>query len=172
MRAGTGRKSSRRRHPKLRGDWTTAKLAVIAEYLRSYTTALKRKPFKKAYIDAFAGTGYRDAATAEDADGTPQPPLLPDLAEEQPQALLEGSARLALKTQPPFDKYIFIERRRSRCLQLEELKVEFPAVADEPKVLRNSVGCPLYLLCFAAGSASGAPIALRIANHLLTRLDD
>jgi hypothetical protein len=42
------------------GDWTTTKLDVLAEYLRSYTTALKDKPskehpFAKAYIDAFAG---------------------------------------------------------------------------------------------------------------------
>jgi hypothetical protein len=48
------------------GDWTTAKLDVIARYLASYTTALKDKPskehpFVKGYIDAFAGTGYRDA---------------------------------------------------------------------------------------------------------------
>ncbi|EQD32438.1 hypothetical protein B2A_13568, partial [mine drainage metagenome] len=44
------------------GDWTTAKLDVLAKYLASYTTALKDKPskerpFRKGYIDAFAGTG-------------------------------------------------------------------------------------------------------------------
>jgi hypothetical protein len=48
------------------GDWTDTKLDVIARYLESYTTALhdkptKEHPFRKAYIDAFAGTGYRDA---------------------------------------------------------------------------------------------------------------
>jgi hypothetical protein len=36
-------------------------------------------------------------------------------------------------------------------------------------VLRNSANCPLYLLCFAVGSEKGAPIALRIANHLLRK---
>jgi hypothetical protein len=49
------------------------------------------------------------------------------------------------------------------------LKSVFAAVADEPKVLRNSGNSPLYLLCFAAGNSKGAPIALRIASHLLTR---
>ena len=49
------------------------------------------------------------------------------------------------------------------------LKSIFPAVADEPKVLRNSANSPLYLLCFAAGNQRGAPIALRIANHLLKK---
>ena len=41
------------------GDWTTKKLNAIAEYLRSYTTALKNQRFRTTYIDGFAGTGYR-----------------------------------------------------------------------------------------------------------------
>jgi hypothetical protein len=43
----------------------------------------------------------------------------------------------------------------------------FAGVAPEPKILLNSANCPLYLLCFAVANARGAPIALRIANHLL-----
>jgi three-Cys-motif partner protein len=49
------------------------------------------------------------------------------------------------------------------------LRSVFAAVADEPRVLRNSANCPLYLLCFAVGNDKGAPIALRIASHLLTK---
>ena len=49
------------------------------------------------------------------------------------------------------------------------LKTVFPAVAENPRVLRNSTGCPIYLLCFAAGNENGAPIAIRIAQHLLKR---
>jgi three-Cys-motif partner protein len=51
----------------------------------------------------------------------------------------------------------------------DRLRSVFTAVADQPRVLRNSANCPLYLLCFAAGNEKGAPIALRIANHLLTK---
>jgi three-Cys-motif partner protein len=51
----------------------------------------------------------------------------------------------------------------------ERLKSVFADVAQEPKVLTNSTNCPLYLLCFAVGNPKGAPIALRIANHLLTK---
>lgn len=51
----------------------------------------------------------------------------------------------------------------------ERLRSVFAAVADKPKVLRNKANCPLYLLCFAVGNHKGAPIALRIANHLLTK---
>lgn len=34
-------------------------------------------------------------------------------------------------------------------------------------VLRNSKSSPLYLLCFAAANVRGAPIALKIAQHIL-----
>jgi three-Cys-motif partner protein len=47
------------------------------------------------------------------------------------------------------------------------LATVFHAVAKNPRVLKNSRNSPLYLLCFAAGNEKGAPIALRIAEHLL-----
>jgi len=97
------------------GSWTTAKLEVVAEYLSAYTTALKATPFQKGYIDAFAGTGYREPRGGDEA-GSPSSELpFPDLADEEPQALLDGSARLALKTVPRFDRYVFIERSQKRC---------------------------------------------------------
>lgn len=49
----------------------------------------------------------------------------------------------------------------------DRLSSIFEAVAPTPRVLSNSSNCPLYLLCFAAGNRRGAPIALRIAEHLL-----
>ena len=47
------------------------------------------------------------------------------------------------------------------------LKKIFPGVAEQPAVLTNSKGSPLYLFCFAVANEKGARIALRIANHLL-----
>src|SRR5437016_2140181 len=47
--------------------------------------------------------------------------------------------------------------------------LRLPCVSDKPRVLANSSNIPLYLLCFAAGNPAGAPVALKIANHLLTR---
>jgi hypothetical protein len=46
------------------------------------------------------------------------------------------------------------------------LRTVFSAVA-EPMLLRNNKGAPLYLFCFAAGNPRGAPIALKIAEHLI-----
>ncbi len=50
---------------------------------------------------------------------------------------------------------------------ISRLKACFSGVAPAPAVLRNSRNSPLYLFCFAAGNPKGAPIALRIASHIL-----
>lgn len=116
------------------GSWTSQKLEVLARYLQSYTTALKGKPtpenpFRKAFIDAFAGTGYRSSDEANTGQGG-QEQLFPDLAEADSQALLDGSARIALGIEPSFDRYIFVERSAERCRHLEQLRAEFPALAE------------------------------------------
>jgi hypothetical protein len=48
-----------------------------------------------------------------------------------PYFFLEGSAKRALRTTLPFDKYIFIEKDPERCKQLENLKNEFPTLAND-----------------------------------------
>lgn len=133
------------------GDWTTRKLEVLAGYLRSYTTALKDKPtpadpFRKAFIDAFAGTGYRDIRR-DDMSASAQSLLFPDLAEEEPQKLLDGSARLALQTDPAFERYIFIERSPARCTHLEGLKTEFPDRADRIDIQQGDANERIQALC-------------------------
>lgn len=47
------------------------------------------------------------------------------------------------------------------------LKEKFAAVHKEPLVLKNSVGTPIFLFCFACGNAKGAGPALRIADHII-----
>lgn len=44
------------RRPHFAWEWTTRRLDVLAEYLSSYTTALKHAPFEKWYVDGFAGS--------------------------------------------------------------------------------------------------------------------
>lgn len=47
------------------GAWTERKVRSVAQYLKAYTTALKRQPFTLIYVDAFAGTGERRTARAD-----------------------------------------------------------------------------------------------------------
>lgn len=134
------------------GDWTSTKLKVLAGYLKSYTTALQDKPtveqpFVKGYIDAFAGTGYRDAQRESSGGPSAQSLLFPDLAEEEPQDLLDGSARLALKTEPRFDRYIFIEKNTKRCAELEALKVEFSRLAADIRIHEGDANRKIQDLC-------------------------
>lgn len=48
------------------GNWTEQKLECVRKYLRAYTTIMSKQPFHYAYIDAFAGTGYRETESDED----------------------------------------------------------------------------------------------------------
>ena len=83
---------------------------------------------------------------SSDATGTL---LFPDLSEAAPQKLLDGSAKLALQVEPRFDKYIFIERSPERCQQLEGLKTEFPALANDIDVRQGEANEVIQKLCAA-----------------------
>jgi three-Cys-motif partner protein len=50
---------------------------------------------------------------------------------------------------------------------LGRLATVFDGVAPYAMALTNSTANPMYLLCFAGGNKRGAPIAVRIASHLL-----
>jgi three-Cys-motif partner protein len=145
------------------GDWTSTKLDILGKYLGAYTKALKDKPtsarpFVKAYIDAFAGSGYRSGGPEP---GTTSPNLLfPDLAEAAPQALLDGSARLALKTKPRFDRYIFIERSPRRCRELEGLKAEFPDLGEDIRIEQGEANERIQAMCRKDWSSRRAVVFL------------
>ncbi len=92
------------------GPWTETKLEILEAYLNAYTTALKRKPFKLIYIDAFAGTGQ--IALQEDGETI---------------GFLRGSTERALRIRDKsFDELIFIERDPARCVELEKLRHTHP----------------------------------------------
>lgn len=130
------------------GSWTEIKLKVLRDYLNAYTTALKNKPtpekpFVKGYIDAFAGTGYRTLRE----DDRPGALLFPDLAIGESQQLLDGSARLALKIDRPFDRYVYIDKSAERCAALEGLKSEFPSLAAKIDIRNGDANKEIQELC-------------------------
>lgn len=111
-------------------DWTARKLGELAQYLTNYTTVLRQRSLKKAYIDAFANA-----------------PLFPDLARTSFQTLLEGSARLSLKVRPRFDRYLFLDRHANRNLLLKELKLEFSDRAADIRIADGEANETLSRLC-------------------------
>lgn len=102
------------------GPWTERKLTAVRKYMVAFNNALKFKPtqdrpFRRIYIDAFAGSGSRELDHL---------PLL--LNDADIAKIARGSARIALESDPPFDEYFFIEKVSKNAAELDALKVEFP----------------------------------------------
>lgn len=124
------------------GGWTQEKLARVSSYLSAYTSALKNMPFTLIYIDAFAGTGYRNIKI-EDKKGFG----LTDLAGEDAKAFHDGSAKIALLTNPRFGEYYFIEQDSVKCIELEKLKEEFPDKAKDIHIVNDDANVALKHIC-------------------------
>ena len=128
------------------GSWTADKLQRIKSYLDAYQQALKNQPFSLEFIDAFAGTGYVNqkitfqGQSLFDQDETL---LLKDF--------IDGSARVALQTNPPFSKYTFIEKHQRRCTELEKLKVEFPNLSESISVICGEANMEVKRLVHRTG---------------------
>jgi three-Cys-motif partner protein len=105
------------------GDWTTEKLGRLRSYLAAYTTILRRQTFTFAYIDAFAGSGYREPKGGADEKDW----FLPGLDDVEQRSFLQGSAQIALECDPPFHKYVFIEKDEKTLAKLQKnLSQRFP----------------------------------------------
>jgi three-Cys-motif partner protein len=99
-------------------DTTGRKLDVIGEYLSMYQKALKNTGFQTLYIDGFAGSG--EIPLTEHEDG---------LFDEDAQKVLAGSAVRALNVEPPFTRYVFIDKRR-KCIGMLKSKFKGSSNAD------------------------------------------
>ncbi len=102
------------------GVSTDLKLAMVKGYLTAFTTALQRRFEHLWYIDAFAGTGER-TVRLEAQDGSLFDPPAGERVERRP-----GSARIAIETNPPFDRIIFMDRNRRHCEALRLLRNKYP----------------------------------------------
>lgn len=132
------------------GDWTTEKLELVRRYLVAYTTALKNKRFRTAYVDAFAGTGHRAPRRRKKSEGSVQVSMFdlpPEMYEPETQRFLDGSARIALHVEPRFNKYFFIEKSPKRAAELEKLKDEFPDKREDIHVEPEDANLYLQRFC-------------------------
>lgn len=103
------------------GVWTQEKLNRLSKYLKAYMdifkTNEKARFFSTYYVDAFAGTGHRTSNTQK-AEQT----LFGDSEAIEFQ---QGSAVIALETEPAFDHFIFIDTKQNHILELIELKEKY-----------------------------------------------
>jgi three-Cys-motif partner protein len=97
------------------GAWTSIKLEVLEKYLAAYGSALAQKPsaqnpFRRIYIDAFAGSGRCEVKSSKTAT-----------------RVIDGSARRALALSTTFHQYVFIELDARKVRALETLQSEYSA---------------------------------------------
>lgn len=98
---------------------TERKLHCLREYLKAYSTALKKQNFIRIYIDAFAGTGSRTETRAV-------LPFFGDQEETIEEVTTPGSARIAIETDPPFHSVVLIENDPKKVAALKDVIAEYP----------------------------------------------
>jgi three-Cys-motif partner protein len=119
------------------GMHTEEKLQVLEKYLGAYQKVLKNTVFATIFFDAFAGTGeipLEQTAT-----------LFQDVEEADP--FIEGSARRALAVDPPFDRYVFVEKKKRKAAQLELLRADFPHLAERIKIEHADANAAIREFC-------------------------
>ncbi|MBX6314793.1 MAG: three-Cys-motif partner protein TcmP [Isosphaeraceae bacterium] len=129
---------------KFGSSWTEDKLERVRKYLVAYSTIMRTRNYQYAYIDGFAGTGYRELKCE---DGDSGAGLFPEEDEPELAGFLDGSARIALQVEPRFKKYIFIEKSRRKVAELEKLRDEFPDKRDDIIIETADANAYLTKLC-------------------------
>jgi three-Cys-motif partner protein len=93
------------------GPWSEVKLDIIRKYAQTYSNILSNQKYlHHVYIDAFAGLGYHKSKTT--------------------QLLVPGSPRLAVETEPPFEKYYFVDMNETKVAALGELETIRPGCVE------------------------------------------
>ncbi|MYC30539.1 MAG: three-Cys-motif partner protein TcmP [Chloroflexi bacterium] len=132
------------------GPWTQQKLEILRAYLDAYTTALRDRPFKLIYVDAFAGEGF----------WRPGSGYFPEDYEEFGE-VLKGSAIIALEIQDrPFDRFLFIEKDLNRIASLNRLALQFQGQEREIQVVNEDANVVLPHFCSTMGPYDRAVVFL------------
>jgi three-Cys-motif partner protein len=120
-------------HHQFGGSWSQKKLVALEKYLKAYITIFKSNPRAARlitnYVDAFAGTGYRNR---EDVDRVPG--FFDEPYEKESLDLQKGSALIALETEPKFDRYLFIDKKHEHVAELAKLKERFIEIKDRIRI--------------------------------------
>ena len=111
---------------------TGKKLDIIREYLGMYQRAMKANDyFKTHYVDAFAGTGEIQTQNEAQKDEAFWFGDDVKVAVESAETFIQGSTQIAVSTNPPFDKFVFIEKNKDK---LAELRTRFQGDDYQKKI--------------------------------------
>jgi len=92
------------------GAWSEIKLEIVRKYAAAYSTIMAKQPSirKHIYVDAFAGPGVHISRTTGD--------------------FVPGSPLNALRIEPPFTEFHFIDADGNRAAQLKAIAGDRPDV--------------------------------------------
>lgn len=92
------------------GSWSEIKLEIVRKYAAAYSTIMAKQPCikKHIYVDAFAGPGVHISKTTGD--------------------FVPGSPLNALRIEPPFKEFHFIDADGNRAAQLKKFAGNRPEV--------------------------------------------
>lgn len=129
-------------------QWTSEKLQILRAYLNAYLLALKNQPFRKIYVDGFAGSGYIQQPISKiDISSESQLSFFDDFKDENYERLIEGSAKVVLGIDPGFDEYVFIEKKASNVDKLEELIHSYPEKRNLIRIVPGDCNEQVIKLC-------------------------
>lgn len=162
------------------GKWSDIKLAALREYFSKYNTALSKEPFTRVYIDGFAGGGRINPKGIQKSSlqDVPNSELfsVENTGEgegDESKAFRHGSPLLALEADPPFQKFIFIERDQDNLDQLRRQVTEAGTLKGRPvQFLCEDANTALTTICQLDWRKERAiifldPFALHVRWHTL-----
>ncbi|QTA82288.1 Three-Cys-motif partner protein [Desulfonema limicola] len=107
-------------------------------------TIFKNNPkasfYNTIYVDAFAGTGYRNPDKSDKES-------LPLFNDNDAISIQKGSAQIALESVPHFNEYIFIEQSQEYAAELEKLRLNYRQIYDNIKIVQKDANSYLQSWC-------------------------
>ncbi len=126
------------------GAWTEEKLTRLKKYLERYlqifTVNPRARHFRTIYVDGFAGSGRR-------LSGSGRYPATLLASHEEASAYRQGSAEIALRLDPGFDRYVFVEKQKGNVEALNRLLERYPDKAGISRVHRGDANQVLSAWC-------------------------
>jgi len=135
------------------GTWTEAKLAALRDYLTAYRSVFaKNNYFTTWYVDAFAGTGSRSIEKGKynlfDIDDSQADSNGESQSDSDAFAYLDGSAKIAIGMQSPFDRYLFIEKSKARVDELKStIDSQYPNLSARCEFEQSDANVALSAWC-------------------------
>ena len=120
------------------GPWAKEKLDALQRYLDFYTKVFKNnKNYRTIYFDGFAGGGQA-VLRRQNQQNINHYDLFDENTEAEEIEFIDGSPKIALALQNPFDTYVFVDKDPNRVTELKQLSALYE---DGRKVIVRPNDC-------------------------------